>query len=332
MRKKTVSLISLLAFCIATLGIIILNGCSSDGVVEASETPLNFTILTDSTVEVAETISHVEMREVILHAEETETISYVNIDSIIIPTKVRIDKQVYTVTGIENSAFCHCTGLTSITIPSSVINISGKAFDDCNDLAYIKVVPDNPNYSSLNGVLYNKAKTEIIKVPCAIIDSITIPSNVICINDNAFSCCKRLTSIMIPACITMIKENAFDGCESLENINVSPDNSKYVSIDGILYNKDTTRLIRVPNAIMNKFIIPSSVTCIGKGAFKGCLRLTDMEIPTKIKTIEEHAFENCENLNLKIKNSFWRMQIGENAFKNCKSVKETMCFYPRFFK
>ena len=69
MRKKTVSLISLLAFCIATLGIIILNGCSSDGVVEASETPLNFTILTDSTVEVAETISHVEMREVILQTQ-----------------------------------------------------------------------------------------------------------------------------------------------------------------------------------------------------------------------------------------------------------------------
>ena len=69
------------------------------------------------------------------------------------------------VTSIGNYAFESCTSLTSITIPSSVTSIGNYAFYRCTNLTSINVAMGNPNYASVDGVLYNSAKTTLIQCP-----------------------------------------------------------------------------------------------------------------------------------------------------------------------
>ncbi len=69
------------------------------------------------------------------------------------------------VVSIGNNAFSNCTSLKSITIPSSVLKIESTSFGSCTNLMEINVDPSNPNYCSVDGVLYSKDKTELICVP-----------------------------------------------------------------------------------------------------------------------------------------------------------------------
>ena len=59
------------------------------------------------------------------------------------------------VTSIGDGAFRDCRSLASVTIPDSVTSIGNSPFSDCSSLTSITVDPSNPNYSSLNGVLFD---------------------------------------------------------------------------------------------------------------------------------------------------------------------------------
>lgn len=96
---------------------------------------------------------------------------------------------------IPQYAFTGLTGLTQLIIPQSVTNIDKSAFSGCNLLANISVSVNNPNYSSQDGILYNKEKTEIIYVPKAISGNITMSDTLSNINHYAFSGCSNLTSV-----------------------------------------------------------------------------------------------------------------------------------------
>ena len=113
------------------------------------------------------------------------------------------------VTTIGNNAFSNCTSLTTITIPASVTFINGSAFNQCNSLASVTVDPNNQNYASQDGILYNKAKTSFVYIPQAISGNITIPAGVTSIGDWAFNNRTSLASITIPASVTSIGNYAF---------------------------------------------------------------------------------------------------------------------------
>lgn len=119
------------------------------------------------------------------------------------------------VTSIGESAFWGCTGLTSITIPNSVASIGEGAFFGNTGLTSINVDAGNPNYSSQDGVFYNKTKTTLIQYPAGNTGGFTIPSSVTSIGNWAFSYCPGLTSIAIPGSVTSIGYDAFYGCTGL---------------------------------------------------------------------------------------------------------------------
>ena len=141
-------------------------------------------------------------------------------------------------TTIPSYAFYNCSSLTSITIPDSVTNIGENALYNCNGLTRIDVSTNNTVYASVDGILYNKAKTEFIIIPKAIQGVVTIPSGVTNIGNWAFFNCNGLTSIFIPSGVNEIGEYAFYLCRNLVDV-----------------------------------FIPNSVACIGQYAFYNCSKL-----------------------------------------------------------
>ncbi len=127
---------------------------------------------------------------------------------ITIPASVNYSGTTYSVTSIGWRAFRGCTGLTSITIPSSVTSIGNKAFEDCTGLTSITIP------SSVKSI------GDLAFEGCTGLTSITIPSSVTSIGWAAFGGCTGLTSVTIPSSVTSIEGYAFYGCTGLTSITI----------------------------------------------------------------------------------------------------------------
>ena len=220
------------------------------------------------------------------------------------------------VTSIGYEAFYGCTSLTDITLPASLTSIGGYAFSGCTELTSITVNASNSYYASQDGILYNKAKTEILIIPEKLTGTVTIPEGITSIGNWAFTG-RSLTSITIPAGVTSIGSNAFGVCTSLTNITVDASNPHYASQGGILYNKNRTELLAFPSASGN-VAIPAGVTSIGDYAFYICQRLTNITLPN-VTSIGNYAFYDCTSLTgITIPASV--TSIGNGVFIRCTSL------------
>ena len=124
------------------------------------------------------------------------------------------------VTSIGEDAFGYCDGLTNATIPNSVTTIGGGAFSYCATLTNITVAAANPAYSSLGGVLFDKAKATLIQFPAGLGGGYVITNSVTVITNSAFYNCYLLTSVVIPNSVTTIGNDAFSGCTSLTSVTI----------------------------------------------------------------------------------------------------------------
>ena len=126
---------------------------------------------------------------------------------------------------------------------------------------------------------------------------VTIPDSVEYIGSFAFECCFSLINVFIGKGVKRIGRKVFCNCYNLTEINVDINNKKYTSIDGILYNKDKTKLLVYPLMKKeNNFVVPDSVTSIGEYAFENCEDITNITLSKSIKSIEDGAFTGCEKL------------------------------------
>jgi hypothetical protein len=217
--------------------------------------------------------------------------------NIVIPDSVTYNGSTYLVTTIGVMAFAFSNELISITIPNSIIAIKEMALSYCFSLLRIDVNTDNPNYSSIDGVLFNKLQDTLWQCPNGKAGTYTVPSSVTCIGEAAFTAnFLGLTSIHIPSSVTSIGRNAFTNSLVLQSIIVDDNNPNYSSIDGVLFNKLQDTLIQYPGGKTGDYAIPNSVTFIGEYAFAACMELTSVVIPSSVITIRHYAFMNSLGL------------------------------------
>jgi hypothetical protein len=210
-----------------------------------------------------------------------------NLTSITIPDSV---------TNIGGFAFQNCSGLTNVMIGSSVTNIGSSAFIDCSSLRVITVNPTNFFYSSTNGALFNKNQTTLIQYPGGVAGSYTISKGVTSIGSFAFYSCTKLAAIM-----------------------VDTNNPAFVSVDGVLFNKSQTTLIRFPGGMVGNYIVTNTVTSIGDHSFRSCPGLTGITIPDSVTAIGTGAFFNCAGLtSVTIPNGI--TSIENDTFLGCSSL------------
>ncbi len=113
---------------------------------------------------------------------------------------------------------------------------------------------------------------------------------------SAFFRNKTVQSVYIPQSVTTIAAKAFGECDSLTQIKVSPDNTVFASVNGILYSKDLTVLKTFPGGLSGSFTVPKTVVKIGDSAFYYCYQLTQVQMYNTVTTIGQEAFAYCWNL------------------------------------
>ena len=281
-----------------------------------------------------------------------------------------------TVTSIGANTFSNFCGLEEINIPDEVTTIGGYAFYNCNNASNEIIIPDKTisvgqyafyqchNVSGINigdGLTSiesytfgcGKAKSLTIGNKVTTIKSyafgnssglegtITIPDSVVTIQSNAFpTTLGKIEKIEIGKGLTTIPVGFFNNMTSLKEIDVSEDNTKLSSEDGVLFNKDKTNLMIYPHAkIMESYVVPNTVTSIdsnafantelnsvilneglisiGTGAFTYSKISGNLVIPNSVTTIGASAFSYCKGLtgDLTIPDSV--TNLGESAFRYC---------------
>ena len=208
------------------------------------------------------------------------------------------------VTSIGRSAFSFRTSLTSVTIPTGIINIEDYAFSQCFGLASVSLPNSltNIGVGAFNSCMSLASATipgGVVSIGdyafsgCMSLPSVTIPTGVISIGDYAFSGCASLATVTIPSTVISIGTRAFSlavggaygfsGDNSLTTITVDPENLHYSSVDGVLFNKSQTSLLQYPSAkVGTSYAISNRVTSIVGYAFYGCSGLTNITIPSSV--------------------------------------------------
>ena len=238
---------------------------------------------------------------------------------------------------IGEFAFGWCFDLAYIHLPASCTSVFSNPFVACISLREITVDENNPDYTSVDGVLYDKNVETLLACPgskssidtpssvttigdcafygCSALTSVEM-SAVTTIDEYAFYVCSALTSIYLPASCTSIDGNPFSGCEALKEIVVDEDNPNFSSHDGVLYDKNVETLLACPGS-KSSIDTPSSVTTIGDEAFGDCSALTSVSMPTAT-TIGNWAFASCDALTSVEMPSV--TTIGGYAFYECSSL------------
>ena len=210
---------------------------------------------------------------------------------------------------IGAGAFSFMDSIVSLTVPDTVERIEEDAFDYCKNLLELRL-PNRLEYCSSH-LISGCASLKSMKFPvglshlagnyaiggCGSLKEIILPEGLLTIGAGGLGAiceCKRLERIFIPASVTtIVSGSSFMDNPSLTCFEVSPDNPKFCAYEGVLFDKDMTRLIRCPDAKKGVFCVPASVKSIDYCAFSGCNNLSEIQLPEGIGVVNKWAFRGC---------------------------------------
>ena len=258
---------------------------------------------------------------------------------VVIPETVTYNDVEYKVTSIGSSAFCNCSGLTSVTIPQGVTSIGSSAFYNCSGLTSVTIpqgvtsigyetfygcigltsVTIPQGVTSIGGsAFYGCSGLTSVTIPqgvtsistdafygCSGLTSVTIPQGVTSIGSYAFYGCSRLTSVTIPQGVTTIGSHAFDGCRGLTSVYISSiEDWCNIVFNEDEYNRGSNPLYYADSLFLNGTLItdleiPNTVTEIKDYAFYEFSNFTSINIPASVTSIGKYAF-NSQNCEVKM--------------------------------
>ena len=213
------------------------------------------------------------------------------------------------ITGIEQYAFYDCELLEEISIPGTVTTVGNSAFYRCKNLKNIEI-PEG--VTKIDGSAF---------IFCSSLEQIKLPQSLTSIGSGVFGDCTSLISIELPD-NAIISSSTFRGCKNLSKIVLSDTNNNYIVKNGILYNKNMTRILCYPAGIKDtEFFVPDTVKTIGDFAFYGTKALESINIPDSVTNIGTDAFGECSGLKeVVIPDSVTSM--GEAVFYKCTSLEK----------
>ncbi len=259
--------------------------------------------------------------------------------------KLKVIKIGDSVTSIGDRAFNRCTNLAVVTIPDSVASIGDNTFYDynynmiirANSGSYAETYAKNNNiiFSVPSGICGDNATYTLGEDGSLLIEgtgalnegafsrwgiiSLIISDGITEIDATSFGRCVNLENIWIGNDVKFVGDNPFRNCGTPKTLTVSEDNPNYSALDGILFNKDKTELIKAVGAIPSSYAVPDTVVTIAKKAFELKSELIELTIPDSVITIDDRAFYFCESLSsVTLGNSV--ETIGLEAFYECDAL------------
>ena len=245
------------------------------------------------------------------------------------------------VTRIKYGCFMYANTPYTINVPASVTEIEQLAFS-AYSLRNINVHEDNPNYRTIDGMLFSKDTATFVECPIGKSGTITLPQNTTCIAPNAFSncsgittislneglrsigsfafrSCMSLTNMVIPASVSHIGINIFEFCYVLNNVNIASGNTHYYMDGLMLYsiNGDTLLSCHIST---DSLFLPNTLRAVG--GFGGNNSVRYVHIPDGVTAILENAFNysTLGSIEMPSRMAF----IDEYAFYGCESLNRVV--------
>ena len=243
---------------------------------------------------------------------------------------------------LKESAFGNCEKLKNFYIGAGVKEVGFSLFDGSANEINVTLSKNNSYITCENCVIFNKEKTILMYYPDFLKDeTYSIPEEVVTVKKFAFGNYEYLKEIITPSTLEKIEECSFFRCDALEKIHigenvseigtisicqsgklteisVSEENQSFSSLEGVLFNKDKTKLIIYPNAkksslyevpksvseieriafsnaALLKIILPETITKIGENAFRSST-IKEISIPKSVSVMENEILQWCDNL------------------------------------
>lgn len=295
--------------------------------------PESITLIDISAFEGCSSLENIELPKKLITLNYYAFENCTSLQSVVIPDSIRT---------IEEGAFQGCSQLQTLDLPETLEKIG--TFSGCASLSAIRVSENNPYYASVDGVLFNKEKDRLIKYPeDKAGQSFALPAGVSVIEAYAFSDNVNLVTVTasesldtikyaafhnsaaleefnIPAS-TSLEDNAFEGCLKLQALNADPENPRYSSEDGILFDKQKKTILIYPcGKTATHYTIPDGITAIHNSAFATCHNLESIDCPESVTSIGTSAFMSCTSLK-SITLPQHLDKINGGVFCNCQSLQ-----------
>lgn len=250
-----------------------------------------------------------------LYTADKQTMIYCSIKGneteFVVPEGVRV---------ICKHTFFLCDRFEKITLPRSLEKMENNPFSGCSKLELI----NNSNaYFIKDDVIYNGFKTSVVGTLNKIrSERLVLLEGIKTINRNSFWNCKGIKTIVFPESLVDIGYNPFVGCS---NIHFESNTPYYKVVDGILFNKDMSKIVCYPSwKAVGHIKLPDSVITLERGAFSGCNKMTSIDLHN-VNIVNKSCFTNCTSLEC-LYCSDLITYIGEWAFAYCSSLKKVSVF------
>ena len=247
---------------------------------------------------------------------------------------------------IDDMGFAQCGRLKSIEVANGTpIPVGSNVFLNAHFDEVVLVVPGGAEdnyvadaewgqfkhilgdyyFHEEDGILYNLypgLRADVAGHPSGYEGDIVIPASVtwgqpfdVISAPDAFANCPKLTSVSLPASVTMLDARDFANSPKLTAIDIDFMNTKFASVDGVVFSKDMTTLVVYPIGKPGPFAIPDGVATIKESAFESAAELGKVTIPESVTTIADYAFKNAA-LDTIVCEALTPPALGTNVFEN----------------